>query len=124
MTIFQLKVVDHPAGTEIFTDERFVVPAVKPRIIVTDEPHKIERAVDDLGNDVTTSSGTRMATTSIPLGAVNTRESRDTTMLTSTWARIFPRKGRCISSPRAGSIHRIRQSMSRLARAATNRRGL
>ncbi len=48
-----LKVVDHPAGTEIYTDERFVVPAVKPRIIVTDEPHKIKRAVDDLGNDVT-----------------------------------------------------------------------
>ncbi len=48
-----LKVVDHPAGTEIFTDERFVVPAMKPRIIVTDEPHKIARALDDLGNDVT-----------------------------------------------------------------------
>ena len=42
-----LMVVDHPAGTEIFTDERFVVPAAKPRIIVTDEPHKIARAVDD-----------------------------------------------------------------------------
>jgi tetratricopeptide (TPR) repeat protein len=48
-----LKVVDHPAGTEVFTDERFVVPAIKPRIIVTDEPHKIARALDDLGNDVT-----------------------------------------------------------------------
>ncbi len=48
-----LMVVDHPAGTEIFTDERFVVPAAKPRIIVTDVPHKIERAVDDQGDDVT-----------------------------------------------------------------------
>ena len=48
-----LMVVDHPAGTEIFTDERFVVPAAKPKIIVTDEPHKIERAVDDQGDDVT-----------------------------------------------------------------------
>jgi tetratricopeptide (TPR) repeat protein len=48
-----LLVVDHPAGTEIFTDERFVVPAVKPRIIVTDEPHKIKQAVDDQGTDVT-----------------------------------------------------------------------
>jgi Tfp pilus assembly protein PilF len=48
-----LMVVDHPSGTEIFTDERFVVPAVKPKIIVTDEPHTIVRAVDDLGNDVT-----------------------------------------------------------------------
>ena len=48
-----LMVVDHPAGTEIFTDERFVVPAAKSKIIVTDEPHKIARAVDDQGNDVT-----------------------------------------------------------------------
>ncbi len=48
-----LMVVDHPAGTEIFTDERFVVPAVKPRIIVIDEPRKIVRALDDDGHDVT-----------------------------------------------------------------------
>jgi Tfp pilus assembly protein PilF len=48
-----LMVVDHPAGTEIFTDERFVVPAIKPKIIVTDEPRKIAQAVDDQGNDVT-----------------------------------------------------------------------
>jgi hypothetical protein len=49
-----LMVVDHPAGTEIFTDERFVVPAVKPKIIVVDEPQKVTRATDDQGNDVTT----------------------------------------------------------------------
>ena len=48
-----LMVVDHPAGTEIFTDERFVVPAAKPRVIVVDEPRKIVRAVDDEGHDVT-----------------------------------------------------------------------
>ncbi len=48
-----LMTVDHPAGTEIFTDERFVVPAVKPRIIVVATPHKIARAIDDLGHDVT-----------------------------------------------------------------------
>ena len=48
-----LMVVDHPAGTEIFTDERFVIPAQKPKIIVTDEPNKIKAAVDDQGNDVT-----------------------------------------------------------------------
>jgi len=48
-----LMTVDHPAGTEIFTDERFVVPAVKPRIIVVATPHKIARAVDDNGDDVT-----------------------------------------------------------------------
>jgi adhesin HecA-like repeat protein len=48
-----LMTVDHPAGTEIFTDERFVVPAVKARIIVVSTPHKIARAIDDNGDDVT-----------------------------------------------------------------------
>jgi tetratricopeptide (TPR) repeat protein len=48
-----LMTVDHPAGTEIFTDERFVVPAVKPRIIVVGPVHKIARAIDDMGHDVT-----------------------------------------------------------------------
>jgi Flp pilus assembly protein TadD len=48
-----LMVVDHPAGTEIFTDERFVVPAAKPRIIVVATPQKIVRATDDNGADVT-----------------------------------------------------------------------
>ncbi|MGC2620289.1 MAG: hypothetical protein WA414_14690, partial [Acidobacteriaceae bacterium] len=45
--------VDHPEGTEVFTDERFVVPPVKLGITVTETPHAIARAVDDLGNDVT-----------------------------------------------------------------------
>ncbi|HEV2279615.1 MAG TPA: FG-GAP-like repeat-containing protein [Acidobacteriaceae bacterium] len=45
--------VDHPAGTEVFTDERFVVPPVKLAITATDEPHPIARAIDDKGNDVT-----------------------------------------------------------------------
>ena len=48
-----LMTIDHPAGTEIFTDERFVVPAVKPRIITVATPHKIARAFDDSGRDVT-----------------------------------------------------------------------
>ena len=46
-------VVDHPAGTEIFTDERFVVPPVKPAITTVAPPHAIASATDDQGNDVT-----------------------------------------------------------------------
>ncbi|MFP5230429.1 MAG: FG-GAP-like repeat-containing protein [Acidobacteriota bacterium] len=49
----QLMTVDHPQGTEIFTDERFVVPPVKLAITATDTPHPIARAVDDHGSDVT-----------------------------------------------------------------------
>ncbi|HTW47807.1 MAG TPA: hypothetical protein VMD92_07655, partial [Acidobacteriaceae bacterium] len=49
----EMMTVDHPAGTEVFTDERFVVPPVKLAITVTDEPHAIARALDDRGNDVT-----------------------------------------------------------------------
>ncbi len=48
-----LMVVDHPAGTDIFTDERFVVPAVKPAITTVATPQPIVRAVDDNGHDVT-----------------------------------------------------------------------
>jgi len=48
-----LMTVDHPAGTEIFVDERFVIPPQKPGFTVVETPHKIARAVDDYGNDVT-----------------------------------------------------------------------
>ncbi len=49
----KLMVVDHPAGTEIFTDERFVVPPVKLAITAVAPPHPIAKAVDDQGADVT-----------------------------------------------------------------------
>ncbi|WP_446743352.1 FG-GAP-like repeat-containing protein [Silvibacterium acidisoli] len=49
----QLMTVDHPAGTEVFTDERYSVPAVKPSVTATAEPQPIARAVDDNGEDVT-----------------------------------------------------------------------
>ncbi len=49
----KLMVVDHPAGTEIFTDERFVVPPVKPAITAVASPHAILKATDDRGDDVT-----------------------------------------------------------------------
>lgn len=48
-----LMVVDHPKGTEIYTDERFVAPPKEPAIVATGKPHSIERAVDNNGNDVT-----------------------------------------------------------------------
>jgi Tfp pilus assembly protein PilF len=49
----RLMAVDHPEGTEIFTDERFVIPAVKLAITPVGEPQPIARALDDNGQDVT-----------------------------------------------------------------------
>jgi Flp pilus assembly protein TadD len=49
----RLMVVDHPAGTEVYTDERFMVPAQKLAITAIAPPHPIARATDDNGNDVT-----------------------------------------------------------------------
>jgi Tfp pilus assembly protein PilF len=46
-----LMVVDHPAGTDIFTDERFVVPPAKLAITTVAAPQAIARATDDKGND-------------------------------------------------------------------------
>jgi Tfp pilus assembly protein PilF len=48
-----LMTVDHPVGTDIFVDERFVIPPTKLAITATETPHPIVRAVDDNGQDVT-----------------------------------------------------------------------
>ena len=48
-----LMTVDHPAGTEIFVDERFVIPPAKLGITTVETPHNIARAIDDTGQDVT-----------------------------------------------------------------------
>jgi hypothetical protein len=48
-----LMVVDHPENTDIFVDERFVIPAAKLEITSVSTPHKVARAVDDQGQDVT-----------------------------------------------------------------------
>lgn len=44
--------VDHPHGTEIFTDERFAVPSPPLRLYETAMSQPFERAHDDNGNDV------------------------------------------------------------------------
>lgn len=48
-----LMVVDHAAGTEIFDDERFVIPPAELAITTTGPLHQIVRATDDHGTDVT-----------------------------------------------------------------------
>ncbi|MFZ0955949.1 MAG: FG-GAP-like repeat-containing protein [Candidatus Sulfotelmatobacter sp.] len=48
-----LMAVDHPVGTEIFVDERFVIPPLKLGLTTVNTPHKIARAIDDTGHDVT-----------------------------------------------------------------------
>jgi hypothetical protein len=49
----ELMAVDHPVGTEIFVDERFVIPPLKLGLTTVATPHEIARAIDDTGQDVT-----------------------------------------------------------------------
>jgi hypothetical protein len=49
---YSLLVVDHPAGTEIYTDERFAVPPPALKIFTTTEPQPFASALDDRGEDV------------------------------------------------------------------------
>jgi Tfp pilus assembly protein PilF len=48
-----LATVDHPVNTEIYVDERFVIPPAKLGFTTVYTPHEIARAVDDTGQDVT-----------------------------------------------------------------------
>jgi Tfp pilus assembly protein PilF len=48
-----LMIVDHPVGTDIYVDERFVIPPAKLEITSTEPAQKIVSAIDDNGNDVT-----------------------------------------------------------------------
>jgi tetratricopeptide (TPR) repeat protein len=48
-----LMTVDHPAGTEIYVDERFAFPSPPLKVFMTTPARPIKRAVDDRGQDVT-----------------------------------------------------------------------
>jgi Tfp pilus assembly protein PilF len=58
---YALRVVDHPEGTEIFTDERFAVEAPPLKIFTVTEPQPFASAHDDLGGDVSDIVRTRDA---------------------------------------------------------------
>lgn len=45
--------IDHPVGTEIFVDERFVIPPAQLGFTTVETPRPIKQAIDDNGNDVT-----------------------------------------------------------------------
>ena len=49
----QLMAVDHPAGTEVWVDERFVLPPPPLEVHATGPLHPLARAADDRGADVT-----------------------------------------------------------------------
>ncbi|HKG22225.1 MAG TPA: FG-GAP-like repeat-containing protein [Blastocatellia bacterium] len=49
----RLMVVDHPAGTEVFVDERFAIPPPELEVIPTTPPRPFARVRDDSGRDVT-----------------------------------------------------------------------
>ena len=50
---YSLMVVDHPKGTQIYSDERFAVPPPPLKIYATQDPKPFSRATDNTGNDVT-----------------------------------------------------------------------
>ena len=48
-----LMAVDHPIDTDVFVDERFVVPPPALKVYAVAPPQPVARAVDDTGRDVT-----------------------------------------------------------------------
>ena len=53
MDHYSLLVIDHPADSEVYTDERFALPPPKPNLIATSLSKPFSRAIDDNGADVT-----------------------------------------------------------------------
>ncbi|HVG35477.1 MAG TPA: FG-GAP-like repeat-containing protein [Pyrinomonadaceae bacterium] len=54
-----LMVVDHPAGTDIFVDERFSIPSPELSVRTVEKPRELAQAVDDRGQDVSDTLRTR-----------------------------------------------------------------
>jgi Tfp pilus assembly protein PilF len=52
MDYYSLLAVDHPAATDVFTDERFVLPPHKPSLIVMTATKPFAKATDNHGTDV------------------------------------------------------------------------
>jgi tetratricopeptide (TPR) repeat protein len=48
-----LMAVDHPTETEIFVDERFVIPPARLAVTTVQTPHRVAHAWDDNGHEVT-----------------------------------------------------------------------
>ncbi|MBV9760907.1 MAG: VCBS repeat-containing protein [Acidobacteriaceae bacterium] len=53
MDHYSLLAIDHPADSEVFTDERFALPSPEPTLIGTAMTKPFARATDDSGHDVT-----------------------------------------------------------------------
>ncbi len=49
---YSLMVVDHPKGTQVYSDERFAVPPPPLKLYATADPQPFLRATDDGGHDV------------------------------------------------------------------------
>lgn len=53
MDHYSLLAIDHPADSEVYTDERFALPSPVPNLIATTVTKPFARAIDDCGADVT-----------------------------------------------------------------------
>jgi hypothetical protein len=53
MDHYSLLAIDHPTGSEVYTDERFALPSPAPNLIATTATKPFARVTDDSGADVT-----------------------------------------------------------------------
>src|SRR4029079_17425409 len=57
--LVSLMAVDHPAGTEVFVDERFAIPAPALKVVPTGPVQAFAAVRDDQGRDVSELAATR-----------------------------------------------------------------